>query len=56
VANRELAPLRERFNALVADPAKIEAILEAGAHKARAIAKETLRRLRDAVGITLLPA
>jgi len=47
----EIAPLRERYNALMADPARIEAILQAGAVKARAIATPLLRELRQAVGL-----
>lgn len=52
-ANRTLAPLRERFTALAAAPEKLAAILEEGAEKARAAARATLTRLRDAIGITL---
>jgi tryptophanyl-tRNA synthetase len=51
VANRELSPLRERFESLMANPKQIDEILAHGAEKARAIAGETIRRLRDAVGI-----
>ncbi|MDR3325609.1 MAG: tryptophan--tRNA ligase [Spirochaetaceae bacterium] len=52
-ANRCLAPMRERFDALIADPAGLGEVLASGAERARAIAKETLRRLRDAIGITM---
>jgi tryptophanyl-tRNA synthetase len=51
VVNRELTPLRERFNAFIADPVNLDAILAQGAEKARAIARETVRRLRKATGI-----
>jgi tryptophanyl-tRNA synthetase len=51
VINRELSPMREKFDALIADPKQIENILEEGAEKARVIAKEKLRILRDAIGI-----
>ncbi|MDR1893327.1 MAG: tryptophan--tRNA ligase [Spirochaetales bacterium] len=51
VMNRELAPLRERFNALAADPARLDAILAAGAEKARGPARSTLGRLRKAAGL-----
>ena len=47
----EIAPMRERYNALMADPARIEAVLQAGAAKARAIATPRLRELRHAVGL-----
>jgi tryptophanyl-tRNA synthetase len=47
----ELAPMRERYQALIADPARIEATLLAGAQKARAIAAPLMTRLRQAVGL-----
>ena len=60
VIDAEIAPMRERYNALMADPARIEAILQAGAAKARAIATPLLRELRHAVGLrnlgTALPS
>ena len=51
VIDAEIAPMRERYNALMADPARIESILQAGADKARAIATPLLRELRQAVGL-----
>jgi tryptophanyl-tRNA synthetase len=51
VTNRELAPLRERFNVIMEDPVKLDAILAQGAEKARSIAVKTLKRLRKIVGI-----
>jgi tryptophanyl-tRNA synthetase len=36
--DREVAPMREQYQALIANPAKIEAILQAGADKARQVA------------------
>ncbi|MEY2866489.1 MAG: hypothetical protein RIQ43_515 [Pseudomonadota bacterium] len=60
VIDAEIAPMRERYNALMADPARIEAILQAGAVKARAIATPLLQELRHAVGLrnlgSVLPA
>ena len=48
----ELSPLRERYEALVAQPAEIEAILREGAARLRArYATPALARLRDAVGL-----
>ena len=47
----QIAPMRERYEALIAQPAHIEEILREGAHKARAIATPKLARLRDAVGL-----
>ncbi|MBS3895957.1 tryptophan--tRNA ligase [Silanimonas sp.] len=46
-----LAPMRERYELLIAKPADIEATLQAGAVKARAIATPLLRELRAAVGL-----
>jgi tryptophanyl-tRNA synthetase len=51
VVNRELSPMRERFEALIADPAGLDRILEQGAKKARPIAAATVKRFRKAAGI-----
>ncbi|MGQ5524064.1 tryptophan--tRNA ligase [Chitinimonas sp. PSY-7] len=48
---RDIGPMRERYEALIANPEKIEAALQAGAAKARAIAAPFLAALRAAVGI-----
>jgi tryptophanyl-tRNA synthetase len=47
----EVAPLRELYEALIAEPARIEDLLHVGAGKARAIAKPLLTKLREAVGL-----
>nr|MDP2189939.1 tryptophan--tRNA ligase [Rhodoferax sp.] len=47
----EIAPLREAYLALLNDPGKIEAILLAGAARARQIATPFMGRLRNAVGL-----
>ncbi len=52
--NRELAGSRERYDALIAEPAQIENTLREGAEKARAFATPFLARIRDAVGIRRL--
>ena len=49
--NAELAEPRERYEALLADPAQIESTLTSGADKARAIATPFMQTLREAVGI-----
>jgi tryptophanyl-tRNA synthetase len=49
--DREIGPMREAYLALMNDPAKIEAILLAGAAKARQIATPFMGRLRHAVGL-----
>jgi tryptophanyl-tRNA synthetase len=46
-----LAPVRERYGELRGDDAALEAILEAGAEKARAIASVTLADVRTAMGV-----
>ena len=46
--------MRERYHALMADPARIEAILQAGARKARAEATPFMAELRQAVGLRRL--
>jgi tryptophanyl-tRNA synthetase len=46
-----LAPVRERYADLRADEAAVEAVLAEGAEKARAIATETLRDVRVAMGV-----
>ena len=49
--NSELSPARESYEALIAEPSKIEEKLVAGADKARAIAVPLMQQLRAAVGI-----
>src|SRR5690606_5869966 len=48
---RDLAPLRAKYDALIAKPAEIEELLQSGAKKARAIAAPLLAELRAAVGL-----
>ncbi|MEW6465279.1 MAG: tryptophan--tRNA ligase [Pseudomonadota bacterium] len=52
--DRELSPMRERYEALMADPARIEATLRRGAERARAIATPFMAELRRAVGLRSL--
>ncbi|HSO44870.1 MAG TPA: tryptophan--tRNA ligase [Rhodoferax sp.] len=49
--DQEIAPMRAAYQALIDNPAKIEAILHAGAAKARAIATPFMGQLRHAVGL-----
>jgi tryptophanyl-tRNA synthetase len=49
--DKELVPLRARRQELVAKPALVKEALLAGADKARVIARETMREVRDAMGI-----
>jgi tryptophanyl-tRNA synthetase len=49
--DREIAPMRATYEALMADPAKVEAILLAGAQKARQLSTPFMARLRQSVGL-----
>jgi len=46
-----LAPTRERYQQLRGDEPALEAVLDEGAVKARAIAAQTLAQVRDAMGV-----
>ena len=52
--NDELGAARQRYQALVAEPQRIEEVLQDGAVKARAFATPFLGRIREAVGIRSL--
>ena len=52
--NGELMGSREQYEALMAEPERIEETLQEGAAKARAYASPFLARIRDAVGIKRL--
>ncbi|MEW9625741.1 tryptophan--tRNA ligase [Rhodanobacter geophilus] len=52
----DVAPMRERYEALIAKPDEIEAILRDGAAKARAIATPKLAAIRDAIGLRAMGA
>ncbi len=52
--DHEIAPMRAAYEALMNDPARIEAILKTGAAKARTIATPFMGRLRHAVGLRSL--
>jgi tryptophanyl-tRNA synthetase len=47
----DVAPMRESYEAFMANPAAIETILQEGARKARAIATPKLAILRDVLGL-----
>lgn len=50
----ELAPLREKYEALIANPARIEELLHAGVEKARLRTRPFIETLRRAAGIRRL--
>jgi tryptophanyl-tRNA synthetase len=52
--DQEVAPLRERYHALVGNPREIELLLQAGARKARGVATPFMDELRHAVGLRQL--
>lgn len=51
LVNGQLAEARDKYEALLANPAHIEEVLLAGAEKARAYSKPMLEAVRDAIGI-----
>ena len=48
---KHFEPVRERARVLHDDPEKVRAILDDGAQRARAIAKETMAEVRGAMGL-----
>ena len=54
LVNGQLLAPRERYEALIADPTRVEEELRRGAEKARAISRPFMDRLRAAVGISAL--
>ncbi len=52
--DREIAPMRASYDALMAQPERIEHILQAGARRARELASPYMARLRQAVGLRSL--
>jgi tryptophanyl-tRNA synthetase len=51
VVNRTIAPIKERYDAIMADIPALDKILEQGAQKARPIAAAVVNRFRKAAGI-----
>jgi tryptophanyl-tRNA synthetase len=52
--DREIAPMREHYQALIDNPAQMDKILRAGADKARQLATPFMGELRHAVGLRAL--
>ena len=48
---QDMAPMRDQYAELMAAPAQIEDILQAGAQKARRLSQPLMERLREAVGL-----
>ena len=53
LAVAQLAPIRQRMTALLADRAAVEAVLESGAARARDLAAPTLLRAQQAAGLRI---
>ena len=51
----KLSPIASEMKRLVADPGHVDAILTDGADRARAIAEETMRKVKDIVGFIRKP-
>jgi len=51
VINRELGPIRERYESYLAKPKEVRDILQVGADKGRVLALETMREVRESLGI-----
>jgi tryptophanyl-tRNA synthetase len=51
VLDHALAVPRERYNALIADPDRIDELLAVGGDRARALARPVLQRVRAAIGL-----
>jgi tryptophanyl-tRNA synthetase len=49
---KTFAPARERYQELKSSPQKVKKILEEGAMKAHTIAAQTMKDVRDAIGVT----
>jgi len=49
--NASLAPFRDRRNELAKDPDRVLEVLHDGARRAKAIASQTMREVREAVGL-----
>ncbi|MCX7207081.1 MAG: tryptophan--tRNA ligase [Proteobacteria bacterium] len=53
---RDIAPMRERYETLMAHPEEIEVLLQAGAAKARATAAPLLKKVRESLGLRAMQA
>jgi tryptophanyl-tRNA synthetase len=51
-----LAPVRDRFAELIADPAGLQQVLRAGAERAGAVAAETMATVRERIGLLAPPS
>jgi tryptophanyl-tRNA synthetase len=52
IMNKELKPIRERYEEIIKDKKYIDSVLEAGSQRAREYAFKKMRKLRRAIGIS----
>jgi tryptophanyl-tRNA synthetase len=52
----DLARIRQRADELRADPGRVDEILAAGAARAREVARATMKRVRERLGLTAVPS
>lgn len=50
-----LAPFQERYHELIRDPAQLDELLDRGAKRAQAVASDTLRDVRERIGLRVPP-
>ena len=50
--NRELAPMRERARVYLDDPTLVKNIIADGCERAKHLAAETMREVREAMGLS----
>lgn len=50
-----LAPFQERYHELIRDPAQLDELLDRGAKRAQAVASDTLRDVRERIGLRVTP-
>ena len=50
-ANEIIAPMREKYDYYINNPKIVDEILKSGADKAREIAKENIKRVKEAIGV-----
>ena len=54
-ARAHFDPMQDRYDALMADTGQLEDVLQDGARRARAVARETMARVREACGFARAP-
>ena len=52
VANREIAPMREKYDHLMANKSEIDQLLIEGAKKVRPMAQKNLQKIKKVIGVS----